>query len=265
MNPCAIRAALLCAVLLPLSAPHAMAARHELRPSGDSTIFASLVGDPAYDAVSDGGPYLWVSTTAGDVVRRALLRFDTRAIPPGSRVLSAELRLHQSRSRTGHEVRLHKMLASWQPAATSASANGHGVTAMPGDVTWSHRVFPSLAWTQRGGDFDPVPSSVVLAVNNQSYTWPSTPRLVADVQGWIDAPDTNHGVILIGDEVNSQSAKQWIGSEFDDVTFRPLLIVETEPAPPAAMDGDVPLPPWALWSLAGGLVWLMRARPSRRG
>lgn len=249
--------------LVGLSSSVAWAAGYELRPVADSSLFSSLAGDTSYDAISDGGPSLWVATTAGDVARRALLRFDVSAIPAGSRVVSVQLRLTQLRARDGHEVRVHRMTSGWQAASSSAGASGHGTAALPGDVTWSHRSYPTQLWTQRGGDFVSVPSTTTfVSVNsNQAYTWPSTPRLVADVQGWIDSPASNHGLILIGDEVTPQSAKRFAGQAFGDPSVVPVLVVEADlPTPAAASDGDVPLPLWALWGLAGSLFWLVRRR-----
>ena len=240
----------------------AQAERRVLAPVADSTIFSKIQDSTYYDAISDGGPNVWVSTTAGDVVRRGLLRFDLSGIPQGSRVTSAQLKLTQLRARAGHAITVHKMLASWQAAASTAGDFGHGAPALPGDVTWSHRSYPGQPWAQRGGDHVAQASTTanVSASSTFTYTWPSTPQFVADVQSWVDQPASNHGVILIGDEVNSMSAKRFAGAEFPDAGSVPMLVVEWTPPEPTQADGDVPLPAWALFALGAGLLATVRAR-----
>lgn len=240
----------------------AQAERRVLTPVADSTIFSTVQGSTGYDAISDGGPNVWVSTTGSDVVRRGLLRFDLSGIPPGSRITSAELKLTQLRARAGHAIAVHKVLASWQPAASTAGDFGQGATALPGDVTWSHRSYPTLPWAQRGGDHVAQASTTVNvgATSTFTYTWPSTPQFVADVQSWVDQPSANHGVILIGDEVDSRSAKRFAGAEFDDASVVPMLVVDWTPPEASQADGDVPLPAWALWALGAGLLATVRAR-----
>lgn len=240
----------------------AQAERRVLTPVADSTIFSNLQGDTRYDAISDGGPSVWVSTTLGDVVRRGLLRFDLSGIPQGSRITSAELKLTQLRAKAGHVISVHKVLASWQAAASTAGSYGQGVEALPGDVTWSHRSYPTQPWAQRGGDHVAQASTSVdvSATSAFTFTWPSTPQFVADVQSWVDQPAANHGLILIGDEVNIQSAKRFAGAEFPDAGSVPMLVVEWTPPEPSQADGDVPLPAWALWALGACLLATVRAR-----
>ena len=251
----------LAAAAIAWSSP-AQAERRVLTPVADSTIFSRLQGDTSYDAVSDGGPNVWVSTTGGDVVRRGLLRFDLSGIPQGSRITSAQLKLTQLRARAGHAITVHKMLSSWKPAASTAGDFGQGVPALPGDVTWSHRSYPTQPWAQRGGDHVAQASTTtnVSATSTFTYTWPSTPQFVADVQSWVDQPASNHGLILIGDEVNSYSAKRFAGAEFDDAEVVPMLVVDWTPPEPTQADGDVPLPAWALFALGAGLLASLRAR-----
>lgn len=253
----------LCVVALALCAltlsPTARAEQRVVLPSADSTIFTQVQGGSAYDAVSDGGPNVWVSTTARDVVRRALLRFDLSGIPPGTQVLSAELKLTQLRARAVHPVAVHKVTSSWQPASSTAGDFGQGTTANPGDVTWSHRSHPSVSWGQRGGDFVAQASTTltVQASSTLTYTWPSTAAFVADVQDWVNNPAGNHGLILIGDEVSGQSAKRFAGMEFGDPAAVPALVLTLAPRQD---DGDVPLPAWAFWVLGAGLLAAVQRR-----
>ncbi|EHR69818.1 hypothetical protein BurJ1DRAFT_0942 [Burkholderiales bacterium JOSHI_001] len=230
-----------------------------LNPVQDASIFT---GTPTSDSLAEGsGDYLWLSTTAEGLARRALLRFDLGAVPPGSVLRSARLVLYESRSRTDHPVAVHRLLASWTEGPANAGGSGTGVAASNGDVTWRLRSHPTLPWQQPGGDHLPNASATTLVgLPNQTYAWADAPGLVADVQQWVNAPADNHGWILIGDETNAQSAKRFESRNNAVAVNRPRLeLVFDPPAPPA--EGDVPLPLWALALLAATLGWRLQTRP----
>ena len=87
-------------------------------------------------------------------------------------------------------------------------------------------MFDTLAWTTAGGDFSPVASASATVAGIGSYTWESTSQLVADVQGWLDDPDSDHGWLLQGDESKTRTAKRFHSDENDDEAIRPVLMVE---------------------------------------
>jgi hypothetical protein len=110
---------------------------------------------------------------------------------------------------------------------------GGGAPAMPGDATWVHAVSPGSLWTTAGGDYDPALSSALTVGNTlQPYTWASTPRMVADVQGWLDARGSNHGWAVIADESVGTTAKAFSTREEPTASLRPQLLVVY--LPPAA-------------------------------
>jgi len=252
-----LRALFSCWALLALLWAGTAAAATQLRigPSADTTIYAEQSGSTAYDNVSDGsGPNLWTSVIAAGVTRRALVRFDLSAVPPGSRVLSAQLQLFEVRARDGHNVSMHRVLASWGEAGSNGGDAGVGAPAQPGDATWSHRFWPTQTWAQRGGDFVASASSTLLVgIGPGAFLWPSTPQAVADVQRWVDQPNTNHGWMLIGDDTGLQNAKRFGSRNNATPEARPVLIVSYE-AGPAGSDVDIPLPGWALALLGTGLA-----------
>jgi hypothetical protein len=221
----------------------------------DTTIFAEQSGSTVYDATSDGsGPNLWTSVLAAGVTRRALVRFDLAALPPGSRVLSAQLQLFEVRARDEHVVSLHRVLAAWGEAGSNGGDAGVGAPAQPGDATWSHRIWPTQPWVQRSGDFDATPSSAIaVGLGPGAFVWPSTPRTVADVQQWVDQASSNHGWMLIGDDLGVQNAKRFGSRNNPTADARPVLIVRYESAA-AGTDVDIPLPGWALALLGTGLA-----------
>jgi hypothetical protein len=255
-----LRALLLSAAIsaLALCAAGTSQAATELRivPSADTTIFAEQGGATTYDATSDGsGPNLWTSVLAAGVTRRALVRFDLSAVPPGSRVLSARLQLFEVRARDEHLVTLHRVLAAWGEAGSNGGDAGVGAPAQPGDATWSHRIWPSQTWAQRGGDFVATPSAgLQVGFGPAVYLWPSTTQTVSDVQRWVDQPSTNHGWMLIGDDAGLQNAKRFGSRSNTAADARPVLIVTYGPGPPAVQDVDIPLPGWALGLLGAGLA-----------
>jgi hypothetical protein len=57
------------------------------------------------------------------------------------------------------------------------------------------------------------------------YTWASTPGLVGLVQGWVDVPGGNHGVLIKGDELMPGTAKRFESREFGTAGARPALTV----------------------------------------
>jgi MYXO-CTERM domain-containing protein len=252
-----LRAFFIPGVVVALALSGAARAATELRitPSADTTIFAEQGGGTGYDAISDGsGPNLWTSVLAAGVTRRALIRFDMTALPPGSKVLSARLQLFEVRARDEHAISLHRVLAAWGEAGSNGGDAGVGAPAQNGDATWSHRLWPTTTWAQRGGDFVPAPSTArQVGLGPGAFVWPSTAQTVADVQRWVEQPATNHGWMLIGDDLGLQNAKRFGSRNNATAEARPVLIVSYE-AGPAGTDVDIPLPGWALGLLGAGLA-----------
>jgi hypothetical protein len=107
-------------------------------------------------------------------------------------------------------VALHRVVASWGEGASQAAGDeGMGAPSQPGDATWIHRVFPGERWAAPGGSFAAAPSATIQVDQVRSYTWRSTPAMVADVQSWVRDPAQNNGWILIGDEGSSRTAKRF--------------------------------------------------------
>ena len=167
--------------------------------------------------------------TAGAGMRRALLQFDiAQAIPPGSIIESASLRLFCSKRPQDdfgdHEFGLYRLLQDWGEAISDAGdVGGRGAVAAEGDATWNHAFYPSEAWATSGGDFQPVASAIEVVSGVGVYLW-SGEGLIADVQAWTDAPESNLGWILIGPE-DTVSARRFESREYSDERFRPQLII----------------------------------------
>jgi hypothetical protein len=259
-----LRALCISGVIASLVLCSAARAATEVRisPSADTTIYAEQGGGTGYDAISDGsGPSLWTSVIAAGVTRRALIRFDMTALPPGAKVLSARLQLFEVRARDEHTVSLHRVLAAWGEAGSNGGDAGVGAPAQNGDATWSHRSWPTLTWAQRGGDFVASPSAALqVGLGPGAFVWQSTAQTVADVQRWVDQPSSNHGWMLIGDDLGLQNAKRFGSRNNGTADARPVLIVSYQGGI-ADQDVDIPLPGWALGLLGVGLgAALLRRR-----
>ena len=195
-----------------------------LQPIKDNTLYQSATGSTSNGA----GEYLFVGKTGGGSVRRGLLAFGVAGnVPPGATINSVSLTLHMSRTvALNQTVSLHRVLAEWGEGTSNAGANeGGGAPATTGDATWLHRFYNTSFWTTQGGDFAATASASVSVGGIASYTWNSTPQLVADVQLWLDSGSQNFGWLVRGNESASSTAKRFDSSESLSATFRPALTI----------------------------------------
>jgi len=225
-----IQAITFVAILLSVC-PSRVAAQTELilQASQDNTLYESDTG-----ALSNGnGAHFFAGKTGISSIRRGLLAFDIAGnIESGASIDSAILTLRMSRTSTttSRIVSLHKILSSWGEGESNALANeGVGAAAESGDATWIHTFYDTIFWADSGGDFSDVVSAAESVGEINSYTWNSTPELVADVQSWLDSPSTNYGWILIGDESERTTAKRFDTKENDTESNRPILRVIYSP------------------------------------
>lgn len=192
------------------------------------------------------GEHLFAGRNGMNQTRRGLLAFDVAAIPAGSTITTVSLSMYCSKASPGsapQAIGLYPLLKSWGEAGSDGGLEeGQGGPAQTLDVTWTQRYFGlSMPWAVAGGEFVATSSaSSVVGGAGFFYSW-SSPGMVADVQGWLDAQATNHGWILRGNEV-SQTTVRRFGSRQNGfegfwprltVTFTPLA-----PAPGATPDGD---------------------------
>jgi hypothetical protein len=199
----------------------------------------TLYEDPDGLISSGAGAHLFVGMTANGLARRGLIAFDVAgAIPAGSTITSARLSLCMSRTNTSSEpVSLHRALAEWgEGISVPIGQGGAGAPATPGDATWLHAFYPGTLWSSPGGDFALTPSATSVVAGVGMYSW-SSPELLHDVQAWLDAPGTNHGWLLRGEESVAQTAKRFETREIGNPALRPALLIEYRivPAPGGAL------------------------------
>lgn len=200
-----------------------------LNPIKDNTLYQDDFGQ-----TSNGqGQHFFAGRTAAGLIRRGLISFDIASnIPAGSTIHNVTLTLHVSRTLTGVEIEvdLRQVLTGWGEGASVALGNeGMGAPAAPGDATWLHTFYDTDFWAQPGGEFTNAVSASAAVSEVGFYSFDSTfnPALVADVQQWLDQPDSNHGWgVFAADEFFPVSAKRFDTRENAEPTFQPLLTVD---------------------------------------
>lgn len=163
---------------------------------------------------------------------RALLRFDVAgSLPSGAVIEEATLRLTVLKSPPGEvspasHFGLHRVLVDWIEG-TKGGGNT-GALASDGEPTWIMRSVTNDPWTTPGGGLDD--TDFASAISSQvemdlpgSYTIPSTPELVADVQSWICHPAANFGWALISDQEAAGGSARRMGSRETGATQAPVL------------------------------------------
>ena len=215
-----------CAAIVSAHVPAATAATVTLGPSKDNTLYFSATGQWS----NGGGQHIFSGRTAINEQRRAVMAFDLSSIPPGSTIQGAALTLHLSRTVFGPaSIELRKLTKNWGEGTADADSNeGGGTVAGPGDATWIHTFYDTTLWTVAGGDFSAIVSATTIvdsAFVPGFFTWGSTPEMVADVQGWLNAPATNFGWALRMATTGPSTSKRFDSRENPNASFRPRLVV----------------------------------------
>lgn len=213
-----------CLIVLILSSGTIMAQNvTELTPSKNNTLYESAEGN-----LSNGkGDYIFAGTTNNEDIRRALLMFDMSGIPEGSQIEQAELQLVMNKTISDAKtMTLHEVSVPWGEGSSDASGpEGVGGNATEGDATWVHSFYPDQNWSSTGGDFNNTIISSADVDANGSYTWSSS-EFISLVQGWLDSPEENNGLILIGDETGTGTAKRFSSRHNPNEGDRPILRIE---------------------------------------
>ena len=200
----------------------------------ESSKDATLIEDPKGAYASSESETIFVGRTGQPELskRRGLIGFDfTGAIPPRSRIVSVTLTMTVELAANGDQpstLNMYRVTRSWKEG-TSVAQGGRGAETQSGDPTWIHSVSPNQRWARPGGDYVRAASAKAEVRGQGVYTWNSTPKLVADVQSWVNSPSRNFGWILIGDESKAATAKVFHSSEHGDAATRPQLTVVFRP------------------------------------
>lgn len=230
-----------CIVGLPLFGGMAftvIGASVQLTPSVDTSLIEAAPG-------RNNGGEAWVlaGTTQNYTRNRGLFGFDlTRSIPANSIITSVQLTLDVTRHPIGDGYNeasfgLFRVYKPWGEGNKIAIDNngGQGAPADENEATWNDRFTLHGAWTQPGGlpgtDFNAFPSAeqFIRGTGDSPYTFISSPELIADVQSWVNNPQSNYGWLLLNqNEGLNYTARRFGSSESE---FPPLLDIEFEPIP----------------------------------
>jgi hypothetical protein len=188
----------------------------------DNTLFESPTG-----ALSSGaGPAIFAGNNSTPLIRRALVYFQLAgALPAGAVIDSVELQLYVSSAPNDvpQIAAVHRVLAEWGEGS-SVSVGGGGAPATSGDATWLHRFYPNSFWTNTGGDFDPVAHASATIGGVGFYTWDDD-LLTSDVRAWWNAPSSNFGWLIVGNESGASTVRRFESRETAVVEQRPWLVV----------------------------------------
>lgn len=218
----------------------------ELSPSKDATIH-DLIPDAAIVADGmGGGLFSGLTIIKGDVEgMRSMIEFDVAAeLPADLNIESARLEMTVVKSPNTNmfDFTLHVATTDWNegPASTGPDPFGSGAAASAGDSTWEHTNFDTEFWNTPGGDFltSPSATTTVAGVSDDPYIWDSS-EMVADIQNWIENPETNFGWFILGNENRDfqPTVRAFASREFFIASARPKLIIE----------GTLPPSPSDLW------------------
>ncbi len=193
----------------------------------DAVIHESVDGTIA----NGSGQQLYAGNQNSGLKRRIAIKFDLSSIPAGAMIQSASLELYCN-SNTGAAVNVaaHRLLNSWTEGPSDPTGNeGSGATAVTGDVTWLHRTYTTVFWNAAGGDYHAT-ASASASVNAQGvfHAWAGA-GLIADLQQWVNNSATNHGWILLGDELTANNTKRFDSRQSGTVANRPRLQITYHP------------------------------------
>lgn len=216
--------------LLVCIASSAHSASVTIGPIRDNTVYEEATGNS-----NGAGDHVFAGATGTGNARRAFIAFDVAgSVPAGAVIDSVVLVLNMSRTSLNsgsHAVALHRVLADWGEAGSSAFGNeGAGAAAQTGDVTWSHRFWNTQAWSVAGGQFAAGASATRPVNAVGTYAWRSA-GMTADVQSWLDTPATNFGWVLMGNESGFSTAKRFDSKENVTAAVRPKLTIHYTQSP----------------------------------
>ena len=188
----------------------------------------NVLHEDANGLIGNGaGRYLYLGNQTSGLKRRSNIHFNVSSIPSGVTVQNVDLRLFCNQSQgAAFGVAVYLGTADWGEGTSDPNGDeSNGTTATTNDSTWRHRFYNTVFWTTPGGDFWPTASATTsVGTANLFYTW-NSPDLTADVQDWVNAPGTNFGWFLRGDETNSSNTKRFASKQTDTPPNAPQLVV----------------------------------------
>ncbi len=191
--------------------------------------------------------------------RRALLRFDTSTIPPGSRIDSATLSVDVPLGRGGAAgFGVHRLLLDWgegtkgNPSPFGGGFLGNlGSPASAGEATWNSRKHAEDDWSDPGavGDHVTAASATTLIDTGGQAVWTGS-GLAEDVAFWAANPGLNFGWIVVGQSEDIAGIAKRLGSREGGNG----AVLNVRYTPPALLSAPEPL-------ASGGFRFVVATEP----
>ncbi|MBV8757245.1 MAG: DNRLRE domain-containing protein, partial [Deltaproteobacteria bacterium] len=160
--------------------------------SDDGWIGSQNGGNGANDFTSNQGN-VFVSSTGG-YETETLIRFNNISIPSGTHVTSATLQLTFEDYYGGNILQGYYVKNAWSPP--------------PAGIGWTNRDSTNL-WNTAGAKG--IGTDLVSGVSWQDTSWTGTGNVTktytldtATVQGWLNNPSSNQGIILVNNQVSDK-------------------------------------------------------------
>ena len=202
-----------------------------VRPAADTALLEAF-------PTNNFGGQRWFNagTTQTYLKNHGLIRFDIAgALPANARILSATLTVEVvGQPIDGYAIenfRLHRVLKDWAEGSNTGLPPHLGSPADTNECNWTHRfAFTSETWATPGGsngvDYasDYSVDTYVYDTFASPYTFGPAPAMTADLQQWLERPETNFGWMLIAEheEINF-TARRFASRE--DPILGPVLAV----------------------------------------
>jgi len=166
---------------------------------------------------------------------RGLFKFDFSNLPTNTQIRSATAVFQVTRVPADEPANasfgLHRMLRPWGEGNKFAALGqppGHGRPATAGEATWRCAFHPTNDWSVPGGaadvDFSSVESSFQSIGDLGTYRFEPTPELIADVQDWVNHPESNFGWMLLCNAEDTPWNARRFGSREDPEAYPTLEI-----------------------------------------
>ena len=233
-----------------------------LHPIADTTLI-----EASPDANLGGAEFFNAGTAGNGNRNRALMQFSlTDAIPAGSLINDVTFSLDVVRQPSvdlqPSTFGLHRVLSSCgegDKVPADPGSPGQGAPATTGEATWLFRFFNDTPWSAPGGrpgvDFVAGASSTTFVYGiGDPVVFESTAELTADVQYWVDHPQSIPSwMLMTEDELVQKSARGFASRE--DGGGGPTLTVDFTLVPePGTL---------ALWSMGLAMLGWWRRRGPR--
>ena len=172
---------------------------------------------------------------------RGLFKFDLTSLPANATILSVTVTLTVTKlpsPAVGSVFALNRVLVDWGEG--NGAGAGSGAMATAGEATWNERFYAETAWQSpgaaAGSDYVATFSVTNFIDALGSYTFASSPGLVADVQSWVGNPGTNFGWMLLTQDEGTVGTVRRFATREDPIqtpvvtvqyTTPPLLLLST--------------------------------------